>query len=157
MRAGDEHGPAGTGRACSRGTGRAGSTCAKIELQPWQRAIVMAHPGHFARGLFHSDGYRGINRVRARLGHGDQWHEYPRYLFTNESGDILRLCGETLDQLGVGTGAGSVLVPVRVVVRECTRLRPSRERSWKKRASRKVRCTMIPLIRPEARNNHVKS
>jgi hypothetical protein len=27
--------------------------------------------------------------------------EYPRYLFTNESGDILRLCGETLDRLGV--------------------------------------------------------
>jgi hypothetical protein len=73
----------------------------KIELQPWQRAIVMAHPGHFARGLFHSDGYRGINRVRARLVHGDQWYEYPRYLFTNESGDILRLCGEALDQLGV--------------------------------------------------------
>jgi len=29
------------------------------------------------------------------------WYEYPRYLFTNESKDILRLCGETLDQLGV--------------------------------------------------------
>jgi hypothetical protein len=27
--------------------------------------------------------------------------EYPRYLFVNESADILRLCGETLDQLGV--------------------------------------------------------
>ena len=72
-----------------------------IELQSWQRAIVRAAPGHFARGLFHSDGYRGINRVRARLAHGDQWYEYPRYLFTNESGDILRLCGETLDLLGV--------------------------------------------------------
>lgn len=72
-----------------------------IELQAWQRAIVRAVPGHFARGLFHSDGYRGINRVRARLAQGDQWYEYPRYLFTNESGDILRLCGETLDQLGV--------------------------------------------------------
>ena len=72
-----------------------------IELQAWQHAIVRAVPGHFARGLFHSDGYRGINRVRALLAHGDRWYEYPRYLFTNESGDILRLCGETLDLLGV--------------------------------------------------------
>jgi hypothetical protein len=73
----------------------------KIELQAWQRTIVAAHAGHFARGLFHSDGYRGINRVRARLADGDHWYEYPRYLFSNESGDILRLCGEALDRLGV--------------------------------------------------------
>jgi hypothetical protein len=72
-----------------------------IELQPWQRTVVLADPGQFARGLFHSDGYRGINRVQAHLADGDHWYEYPRYLFTNESGDILRLCGETLDQLGV--------------------------------------------------------
>ena len=43
----------------------------KIELQPWQRTIVAGNPGDFARGLFHSDGYRGINRVRARLAEGD--------------------------------------------------------------------------------------
>jgi len=73
----------------------------KIELQPWQRAIVADNPGDFARGLFHSDGYRGINRVRARLADGDHWYEYPRYLFGNESADILRLCGEALDRLGV--------------------------------------------------------
>ena len=72
-----------------------------IELQPWQRTIVTANAGRFARGLFHSDGYRGINRVRAQLAGGDHWYEYPRYLFTNESADILRLCGEALDQLGV--------------------------------------------------------
>lgn len=73
----------------------------KIELQPWQRTIVRENPGHFARGLFHSDGYRGINHVLRHLAHGDRWYEYPRYLFTNESKDILRLCGEVLDQLGV--------------------------------------------------------
>jgi hypothetical protein len=73
----------------------------QIELQPWQRVIVTQFPGNFARGLFHSDGYRGINRVRARLTNGDRWYEYPRYLFVNESTDILRLCGETLDQLEV--------------------------------------------------------
>jgi hypothetical protein len=73
----------------------------KIEVQPWQRTIVTRNPGRFARGLFHSDGYRGINRVRAHLADGDHWYEYARYLFTNESRDILRLCGETLDRLGV--------------------------------------------------------
>ena len=72
-----------------------------IELQPWQRALVMENPGCFARGLFHSDGYRGVNRVRAHLADGDRWYEYPRYMFSNESRDILRLCGEILDQLGV--------------------------------------------------------
>ena len=72
-----------------------------IGLDAWQHTIVRANPGHFARGLFHSDGYRGINRVRARLAQGDRWYEYPRYLFSNESKDILRLCGDTLDQLGV--------------------------------------------------------
>ena len=73
----------------------------KIELQPWQRIMVTENAGRFARGLFHSDGYRGINRVRAELAYGNHWYEYPRYLFTNESADILRLCGEALDQLGV--------------------------------------------------------
>jgi hypothetical protein len=73
----------------------------KIELQPWQRIIVTVNAGRFARGLLHSDGYRGINRVRAQLADGDHWYEYPRYLFANESADILRLCGEALDQLGV--------------------------------------------------------
>src|SRR5262249_4086063 len=73
----------------------------EIRLETWQRIIVTEHPGLLARGLFHSDGYRGINRVRARLAAGEHWYEYPRYLFSNESGDILRLCGEVLDQLGV--------------------------------------------------------
>jgi hypothetical protein len=72
-----------------------------IELADWQRRIVDEHSGYFARGLFHSDGYRGVNRVRRRWGDSDHWYEYPRYLFSNESSDILRLCGETLDRLGV--------------------------------------------------------
>ncbi len=73
----------------------------KIELKGWQDVIVRTFPGEFARGLFHSDGWRGVNRVRRRLADGDHWYEYPRYLFGNESKDILRLCGEVLDQLGV--------------------------------------------------------
>lgn len=73
----------------------------KIELADWQQVIVERHPGDFVRGLFHSDGWRGVNRVRRTLSDGDHWYEYPRYLFVNESVDILRLCGEALDMLGV--------------------------------------------------------
>lgn len=73
----------------------------KIELREWQEIIVRKFPGEFAKGLFHSDGWRGVNRVRRPLADGDRWYEYPRYLFGNESGDILRLCGEALDRLGV--------------------------------------------------------
>ena len=69
----------------------------KIELAQWQEVIVRRYPGEFARGLFHSDGWRGANPVRRRLADGDRWYEYPRYMFGNESADILRLCGETLD------------------------------------------------------------
>jgi hypothetical protein len=72
-----------------------------IELEPWQERIVAEYPGDFARGLFHSDGCRAINRVRRPLKDGDRWYEYPRYLFENRSVDIHRLCGEALDRLGV--------------------------------------------------------
>jgi hypothetical protein len=73
----------------------------KIELAPWQSEITDVHPAAFARGLFHSDGSRFLNRVRRPLADGDHWYEYPRYMFTNESADILELCGEALDLLGV--------------------------------------------------------
>jgi hypothetical protein len=73
----------------------------KIELEQWQSVIVRKYPSEFARGLFHSDGWRGVNRVRRRLAGGDRRYEYPRYMFCNESADILRLCGEILDLLGV--------------------------------------------------------
>ncbi|MEV6040162.1 helix-turn-helix domain-containing protein [Nonomuraea sp. NPDC052116] len=72
-----------------------------IVLDPWQQEIVTAHPGQFVRGLMHSDGYRGMNRVRRVLPSGVRWYEYPRYLFKNESPDILALCGDALDLLGV--------------------------------------------------------
>ncbi|MFB4286809.1 helix-turn-helix domain-containing protein [Nonomuraea sp. ATR24] len=68
-----------------------------ITLEGWQQEIVDAHPGLFVRGLMHSDGYRGVNRVR----HGERCYAYPRYLFRNESRDILALCGRALDVLGV--------------------------------------------------------
>lgn len=73
----------------------------KIELESWQQTIVEEHPGDFARGLFHSDGCRSINRVRRTWAGVDRWYQYPRYFFDNRSADILRLCGEALDRLGV--------------------------------------------------------
>jgi hypothetical protein len=73
----------------------------KIELAAWQQVIVDRYPGEFARGLFHSDGYRGMNRVRRVLAGGEHWYEYPRYLFSNKSVDILALCGAALDRLEV--------------------------------------------------------
>jgi hypothetical protein len=72
-----------------------------IELEPWQEEIVSEFPGNFARGLIHSDGYRGMNRVRRMVGGEENWYEYPRYLFVNKSADIHRLCGQALDRLGV--------------------------------------------------------
>jgi hypothetical protein len=73
----------------------------RIELAQWQQVIVERYPGKFVRGLMHSDGYRGLNRVRQTLETGERRYEYPRYLFVNESADILFLCGQTLDRLGV--------------------------------------------------------
>jgi hypothetical protein len=73
----------------------------KIELEFWQQEIVDSYPGDFARGLFHSDGWRGVNCVRRQLPSGERWYEYPRYLFVNMSPDIHRLCGAALDRLGV--------------------------------------------------------
>lgn len=73
----------------------------KIELEVWQQRIVGKFTAAFVRGLFHSDGCRTINRVRRCCNDGDRWYEYPRYFFTNYSTDILRLCADSLDVLGV--------------------------------------------------------
>ena len=90
-----------TGRACFRSMGLGGSTPEGSSSPSGSGRSWSGIPGDFARGLFHSDGYRGANRVRRNWGDGDHWYEYPRYLFINNSADILRLCGQTLDQLGV--------------------------------------------------------
>ncbi len=73
----------------------------RIALEPWQEAIITEFAGPFVRGLIHSDGCRVMNRVTRRLRSGDRQYEYPRYFFSNESADILGLCGEALDQLGI--------------------------------------------------------
>ncbi|MFI6781702.1 hypothetical protein [Micromonospora sp. NPDC050276] len=68
-----------------------------IILASWQRDLVAAHPGDFLRGLFHSDGCRFANRVTVR----GKAYVYPRYMFVNESADIMGLCQWGLDLLGV--------------------------------------------------------
>jgi transcriptional regulator with XRE-family HTH domain len=68
-----------------------------IVLADWQTEIVAAHPGKFLRGLFHSDGCRAVNRIKKN----GKVYEYPRYFFSNKSADIMRLCQEALDRLGI--------------------------------------------------------
>lgn len=72
-----------------------------IQLVDWQLRIVGRHPGLFLRGLIHSDGYRGLNRVRRPLIDGIKEYAYHRYQFTNESVDIKALFCESCDRLGI--------------------------------------------------------
>lgn len=68
-----------------------------IVLRGWQREIVSQNPGRLLRGLIHSDGCRCINNVVVR----GRAYAYPRYFFSNKSTDIMRLCQEALDLVGV--------------------------------------------------------
>jgi len=73
----------------------------RIALEPWQQAIVDAHPWEFVRGLIHSDGSRITNWTTRVIGGERKRYEYPRYFFTNLSGDIIRLFTDNLDKVGV--------------------------------------------------------
>lgn len=79
-----QHGP---GRKHSR----------KIQLTDWQQTIVDQAPQAFLRGLIHTDGWRGMNRVHVK----GKDYEYPRYQFSNRSDDIRKLFTDTADKLGV--------------------------------------------------------
>lgn len=68
-----------------------------ISLEGWQEKIVARHPGQLLRGLIHSDGWRGLNRVTV----GRKRYAYPRYQFSNRSDDIRRIFTDACDQLGV--------------------------------------------------------
>ena len=73
-----------------------------IVLEPWQEAIVEAHPWQFLRGLLHSDGCRTINRFKTKLPSGRvREYEYPRWFFSNMSADIRGLFCKTCEQLGL--------------------------------------------------------
>ncbi|HWH45786.1 MAG TPA: hypothetical protein VNT32_13780 [Thermoleophilaceae bacterium] len=68
-----------------------------IELAEWQQRYVHVQPGAFLRGLIHSDGWRGENRVRSK----GREYSYPRYQFSNRSDDIRGLFTATCDRIGV--------------------------------------------------------
>ena len=68
-------------------------------LERWQEDIALDEcPQAFLRGLLHSDGWRGINRVRGKNG---TWYAYPRYQFSNRSDDIREQFGAACDRVGV--------------------------------------------------------
>jgi hypothetical protein len=69
----------------------------RIELVRWQVELVDREPGAFVRGLIHSDGWRGENRVIAK----GKRYSYPRYQFSNRSDDIRELFTSACDKLGV--------------------------------------------------------
>ncbi|MFD3406946.1 transcriptional regulator [Kribbella sp. NPDC058693] len=73
----------------------------RIELEGWQQEIVAEYPELFLRGLFNSDGCRVANwTTRTVAGHLKRY-EYPRYMFSNESTDIMHLCQWSLDLLNI--------------------------------------------------------
>ena len=66
-----------------------------IELTPWQEQIGLdVHPKLLLRGLIHSDGYRGMNRIKGG-------YAYPRYLFSNRSEDLRNLFTDACRRIGV--------------------------------------------------------
>lgn len=80
-----------------------------ITLYPWQRRITSSFPRELVRGLIHSDGCRFVARQQV----GDRIYEYPRYCFSNVSGDIHKIFCEHLDLLGVRyTRASPVIVQI---------------------------------------------
>jgi hypothetical protein len=64
-----------------------------IRLEDWQETITARYPGRLLRGLIHSDGWRGENRVKGKT--------YPRYQFTNHSADIRDIFCRACDELGI--------------------------------------------------------
>lgn len=72
-----------------------------VFLADWQREFaIVEHPEGLVRGLIHSDGWRGTNRVRGANG---STYEYPRYMFSNRSREIRQFFVDGCDRLGVET------------------------------------------------------
>jgi hypothetical protein len=59
--------------------------------------MIEADPRPLLRGLIHSDGWRGMNRVCVK----GKRYAYPRYQFSNRSDDIRRIFTDACDLLGV--------------------------------------------------------
>lgn len=73
----------------------------EIRLVPWQMGIVSRYPDLLVRGLIHSDGYRGLNRVRRPVAGAMKEYAYSRYQFSNESADIRGIFCDALDRMGI--------------------------------------------------------
>lgn len=69
-----------------------------IRLTEWQEEIVGRAREALVRGLIHSDGSRYVARQRSSNG---KIYTYPRYGFSNRSGDIRDLLCAQLDALGI--------------------------------------------------------
>jgi hypothetical protein len=72
-----------------------------ILLSDWQQSIADEFPEHLLCGLFKSDGCRVNNWTVRNLRSGPKRYEYSRYMFSNESEDILGICTDALDRIGV--------------------------------------------------------
>lgn len=72
-----------------------------VKLVNWQREIADRHPHLLLRGLIHSDGYRGLNRIERQWKSGRGSYAYPRYQFTNHSEDIRRIFCDACDAFEV--------------------------------------------------------
>jgi hypothetical protein len=72
-----------------------------ILLAQWQQEVVDARPQLLLRGLIHSDGWRGLNRVRRRWRTGSATYAYAQYQFTNYSEGIRGIFCSACDALGV--------------------------------------------------------
>jgi len=67
-----------------------------IVLEPWQVRIGLeSHPRLLLRGLIHSDGYRGANRIKGGA------YSYPRYVFSNRSADIRDIFAAACGRVGI--------------------------------------------------------
>jgi hypothetical protein len=69
----------------------------RIQLAPWQTAIVNRHHESLLRGLIHSDGCRFIARQRR----GQAVWSSTRYVFSNRSEDIKDVFCASCDAIGV--------------------------------------------------------
>jgi hypothetical protein len=66
-------------------------------LQPWQRELIERDPRGLIRGLIHTDGWRGVNKVHVK----GRDYAYPRYQFSNRSDDIRRIFTDACDLLDI--------------------------------------------------------
>lgn len=73
-----------------------------IGLVDWQLDITHAFPRELLRGLIHSDGCRTVNQFKTKLPSGRvAAYQYPRYFFSNMSGDIRRIFCDHCELLGI--------------------------------------------------------